>query len=80
MEFGEKRSLTPNPSPNGEGSNYRDTPYFLGRVFVLFISKLFPTLPLSAGEGECWVRHIGIVLLSFLNELFVTILLFNHFQ
>ena len=22
----EKRSLTPNPSPNGEGSNYRDVP------------------------------------------------------
>ena len=30
----EKRSLTPNPSPNGEGSNYRDTPLWFADVSV----------------------------------------------
>ena len=34
----------------------------------------------SIGEGVGGVRHIGIVLQSFSNELFVTNLLFYHFH
>ena len=34
---GEKESLTPNPSPNGEGRNYRDTPCG-SQMFLLIIT------------------------------------------
>ena len=36
---GEKESLTPNPSPNGEGRNYRDTPCG-SQMFLLIITWL----------------------------------------
>ena len=50
MGEGEK-SLTPNPSPSGEGSEMRDTPIVWGNLLVIPKRTVPCTLPLLSERG-----------------------------